>query len=380
MLVEESKVNFEKKLSFYFQNAYRLLENKQELGAYKVNPKVSVIILNWNNWKDTIECLESLLQITYPNYEIIVVDNGSSDNSIDKIKEYTKGNIVVESKFVNFDQKNKPIKWKEIERNLVETDKGAKEKGLDCTLPYRKLTIIKNEKNYGFAEGNNIGMKFALKTLNPDYILLLNNDTVIADKKFLERILETAKSNCNIGIIGPKIVYYADTEKVWAVGGEINFFTGSIRNVGQGALSKCFTGIKNVDYVSGCCMLIKREVLEKIGLLSSIYFFYFEDTDFCIRAHNRHYISIIDCNTQIIHKSGASMIYSNNLNNYYYSRNMLFLVTKYANWYHFIFFIPIFSIKHFFFPIFFNLIKGDFDKCVNILHGIYDFFKMNKKG
>jgi GT2 family glycosyltransferase len=343
-----------------------------------VNPKVSVIILNWNNWKDTIECLESLFQIRYPNYEIVVVDNGSSDNSIDKIKEYAKGNIVVKSKFVDFDQKNKPIKWREIERNVVEADRGTKQNGLACSPPNCKLTIIKNEKNYGFAEGNNIGMKFALKTLNPDYVLLLNNDTVIANKNFLERILETAESNRKIGIIGPKIVYYSDTEKVWAAGGAINFFTGSIRNTGQGKLSKYFTGIKKVDYVSGCCMLIKREVLEKIGFLNSIYFFYFEDTDFCMRAHNRHYNLIINCDILLIHKSGASMVYSNNLNHYFSTRNILFFVTKYANWYHFVFFIPIFSIKQFFFPMLFSLIKGNFDKCVKILNGIYDFFKMNE--
>ena len=75
-----------------------------------INPKVTIIVLNWIEWKNTIECLESLYRITYPNYDVIVVDNGSEDESIEKIKEYCKGKVKVDSKFFEYDQGNKPIK------------------------------------------------------------------------------------------------------------------------------------------------------------------------------------------------------------------------------------------------------------------------------
>ena len=143
-----------------------------------MNPKVSIIILNWNGWRDTIECLESLYQITYPNYDVIIVDNGSEDGSIQKIKEYAESKIKVESKFFEYSSENKPIKIIEYTREEAEAG-GGKEKEITDLPSNKKMIIIKNEKNYGFAEGNNIAMRYALKALNPDYILLLNNDTVV---------------------------------------------------------------------------------------------------------------------------------------------------------------------------------------------------------
>ncbi len=133
-----------------------------------MNPKVSIIILNWNGWEDTLECLESLYQITYPNseaisvnalrvsgkgcYDVIVVDNGSEDESVEKIREYCKGKIKVESKFFEYSCENKPIKIIEYRREEAEAE-GGKEKEIDDLPSNRKLILIKNEKNYGFAEG-----------------------------------------------------------------------------------------------------------------------------------------------------------------------------------------------------------------------------------
>jgi len=114
--------------------------------------KVSIIILNWNGWKDTIECLESLYRIIYPNYDVIVVDNGSEDNSIEKIKEYCEGKIKVESKFFEYSSENKPIRIIEYSREEAEAGGGREQEIAD--LPSnKKLILIKNEKNYGFAGG-----------------------------------------------------------------------------------------------------------------------------------------------------------------------------------------------------------------------------------
>lgn len=121
-----------------------------------MTPRVSIIILNWNGWKDTIECLESLYQITYQNYDVIVVDNGSEDESLEMIREYCQGKIKVESKFFEYSGENKPIKIVEYAREEAESG-GGKEKEIEGLPSNRKLVIIKNEKNYGFAGDNNIG-------------------------------------------------------------------------------------------------------------------------------------------------------------------------------------------------------------------------------
>jgi len=141
-----------------------------------MNPKVAIIILNWYGWKDTIECLESIYQIDYPKYDIIVIDNGSEDESIEKIKQYCNGKLDVKSDFFTNSTKNKPIKIFEYNRKDIET--ALKEKEIENLPSNRKIILIKNEDNYGFAEGNNIGMRYAIKSLNPDYILLLNNTRI----------------------------------------------------------------------------------------------------------------------------------------------------------------------------------------------------------
>jgi GT2 family glycosyltransferase len=115
------------------------------------NPKVSIIILNWNGWKDTIECLESLYQINYNNYEVILVDNDSKDESIEKIKEWAKGNIEVNSKFFKYNKKNKPIKVFEYSKEELENNKYLKNKTkLDKLKSDKKLFLLKNDNNYGY--------------------------------------------------------------------------------------------------------------------------------------------------------------------------------------------------------------------------------------
>jgi len=185
-------------------------------------PKVSIIILNWNGWEDTIECLESLYQITYPNYDVIVVDNGSEDESIEKIKEYAEGNIEVESKFFEYSDRDKPIKIIEYKREEAEAG-GGKEEDIADLPSNKRMIITKNEKNYGFAEGNNIGMRYALKALNPEYVLLLNNDTVV-DKEFLGELVKVWESDEKIGIVGLRFITMIGVKKELGLPGQKSFF------------------------------------------------------------------------------------------------------------------------------------------------------------
>lgn len=335
-----------------------------------MKPKVAIIILNWNGWKDTIECLESLYKITYKNYDVILVDNGSEDESIKKIKEYCKGKIEVKSKFFKYNLGNKPIKI--IEYTREETENGSDKEREIADLPSnRKLILIRNEKNYGFAEGNNIGMRYALKTLNPDYILLLNNDTVV-DKDFLKDLVKVGERNERIGIIGPKICYYDNPKKVWSAGGKINLFTGATGNIGDGDPQDNYKGIKCVDYVSGCSLLIKSKVIKKIDLIDTKYFLYFEETDWNIRAHKHGYTSAINCDVQILHKSGASVRKVKDINYYYFTRNKLILIQKHGQIIHFLTFIPLFLMR-FIAQFSFNFLKGEFRKCRYMTKGLKDF-------
>ena len=267
-------------------------------------PNVSIIILNWGGWEDTVECLESLYQITYTNYDVILVDNGSKDDSIAKIKEWAKGELKVESKFFEHSSKNKPIKTIEYTREEADTG-GGKEKKITDLPSNRKLTIIKNEKNYGFTEGNNIGTRYALKNLNPNYIMLLNNDTVV-NPNFLTELVKGAESDPTIGIIGPKI-YLQGTKIIDSAGSLFN-------NVGicssRGNLEEDrgqYDKQEEVPMMTACCCLIRKTILEQTYLFDPDFFLYYEEFDLNIRVRELGYRVVYSPLSIIYHKYSQSV-------------------------------------------------------------------------
>lgn len=306
-----------------------------------VNPKVSIIILNWNSWKDTIECLESLYQISYPNCTVIVVDNGSEDSSIEKIKKYCRGKIKVESKFFEYNPNNKPIKITEYTRKEAKSGCGKKRE-ITRLYPDKKLILIKNEKNYGFAEGNNIGMRYVLKTSNPEYILLLNNDTVV-DKKFLTELVRVAEKDREIGFVGPKIYYYNQKNKLYFTGAKVNFWLLHSKG-GQGKIDKGqFDDLKEVDTLSGCALLLKSDLLKKVGELSSEYFIYYEEVDWCIRAKRAGYKIIYTPKAIVFHKGVARTGQRfNPFVAYYKTRNQILFMRRNGQKRHWLTFVPYF--------------------------------------
>jgi len=293
-------------------------------------PKVDIIILNWNGWRDTIECLESVYRITYPNYEVIIVDNGSEDISLEMIREYCNGNIEIKSKLIpeiNYSRK-KPIEFLEYEREELELDIIKLNKIINLT---NKLILIKNEKNYGFAEGNNIAIRYALGSLNPEFILLLNNDTVV-DKNFLECAVTVAMSDKKIGIVGPKIYYYdfnGKSDIINFAGGKLNMSKGRSYHIGENEVDVGqYDKPKLVDFVEGSALLVKKDVLNELGLIDSTYFAYWEEVDFCMRAIRAGYCIMYVPNSKIWHKISSSV--KNNLKIYYITRNRFLFLKKYS--------------------------------------------------
>jgi len=249
-------------------------------------PKVAIVIVNWNGWEDTIECLESIYKIDYPDYEVIIVDNHSQDDSVKRIKESSEG---------------------------------------------KAFTIIENEENYGFAEGNNIGIRYALKYLNPKYILLLNNDTVV-DEDFLKELVDAGENKAYIGILGPKIYHYDRPNIIWSAGCKISWKFARGIQIGTGELDKGqYNDQKEVEYVSGSAFLIKTDVIDEIGLMDKNYFLYFEESDWTLRANQAGYKSLYVPSAKIWHKvsrSGGGISKPAGL--YYITRNRWIFMKKWA--------------------------------------------------
>ncbi len=152
------------------------------------DPLVCIIILNFKKWQDTIECLDSLRFVTYSNYRVILIENGSGNDSAAKLQEYCQGEDIV---------------------------------------------FLINDQNKGFAGGNNVGIRYVLKHLSPDYFLLLNNDTIV-DPHFLGKLVEAAEKNPHAGFLGPKEYYYNNPSVIHAAGADASLWRGRTYHRGEG--------------------------------------------------------------------------------------------------------------------------------------------------
>ena len=261
--------------------------------------KIYIVLINYNGQKDTVECLESLLKIKHIDFEFstIVVDN------------YPENRIEIDEN-----------KFKDI-----------------------NLKVIFNPVNSGFSGGNNVGIKEALKN-DADYILLLNNDTYVKED-FLQKLLDFAEKNEKAGLIVPKIYFAKGNEfhkdrykkeelgKVfWYAGGDMDWrnVIGSHRGVDEVDHGQ-YDEVVQTDFATGCCVLIKSEVIKKIGVLDEKYFLYYEDSDFSERAKKAGF-RIYYLPTSIIwHKNAGSTGGSGSkLQDYYITRNRLMFGEKYA--------------------------------------------------
>jgi GT2 family glycosyltransferase len=327
--------------------------------------KVSIIILNWNGWKDTIECLESVYQINYPNYDVIVVDNGSQNKSVEMIKNYASGEISVESDFFEYKKFNKPINIFEYSANKLRSLQIINE-NYNNLNSNNKMILIKNNVNSGFSEGNNIGIKFVLQFLNSDYILLLNNDTVV-DKNFLNELVKFADTNHEVGIVGPMVNYYDKPDETAYIGHNVNICNGRISN-------PSIIGINppksiQIDYVVGCGLLIKKSVVDDIGLLDPDYFLYYEDVDWCLRAQKQGYKIFYVSKSKIWHKIPSKEIRS--LSSYYYgNRNSFLLIKKNMDSFNSFCYIQLF-IKKIVFALYL-LVKGKRNASSMVMNAVYD--------
>jgi len=218
-------------------------------------PKVSVITVNWNNFSDSAECLESLKKVTYPNYEVIVVDNGSVGDDVSLLKQRFGDSI----------------------------------------------KVILNERNSGFAGGCNIGIRDALAR-GADYVVLLNNDTMVAPD-FLEALVSVAQSDKSVGVAGGKVLCYELPELIWFAGGIINYRTGRTPIIGSGETDKGqYNEMAKVDWISGCFLFISREVLQAVGALDERFFFGWEDVDISVRAARKGFKVLYVPESRIWHK------------------------------------------------------------------------------
>ncbi|MFC1609258.1 glycosyltransferase family 2 protein [Patescibacteria group bacterium] len=205
------------------------------------DPKVFIIILNYNG-KDVIErCLTSVLGSSYLNLEIVVVDNNSTDGSLEFIKR-----------------------------------------------KFSKVNFIKNSRNIGFSAGNNVGIRFALEKM-ADFVFILNNDAWI-NKDTVRELVDFSSKKSDLGVISP--IIKSDKNDIWFNGGKIDWLRMKTVHLNDG---------KDTEYITGCAMFVRRDVFKKIGLFDEDFFLYYEDADFSVRATRAGFRLGIDRATEVFH-------------------------------------------------------------------------------
>jgi len=290
-------------------------------------PKVYILLVNWNNWKDTINCLESLLQSTYTNYCIILCDNGSTDNSSEEFRFWAKNNIP------STDKHNDPLYLKtSTSKSVLFLDYSntiLKKEIQDNEL---KLVIIKTNTNLGFAGGSNVGLKYIIQQNDYSYIWLLNNDTIV-DKNSIRNQVAFMKQNNKVDMSGSTILSLDNPNIVIAYAGGvwnplfattemIGFNSKFTKNIDRTTIEK------KLDYISGASMFINRNFINKVGLMEESFFLYYEEIDWQKRKGTD--IELAFCPDSLIYHKGAATVnkQGNLFIQYFFYRNRMLITRK----------------------------------------------------
>jgi GT2 family glycosyltransferase len=288
-------------------------------------PRVSIIILNWNGWKDTIECLESLHAIEYQNYDVLLIDNNSQDESIEMFNRYCQGHIKVESKYPLIDVKNKPLNRYVYEEG--QSKRKFNQKEYFKIAANRKIILVLNKKNHGFAEGNNIGIRFAQKNLKPDYICLLNNDTIV-DRNWLKELVKGISSDKKIGFCSSKLLMYDDNKIINSTGIMI-IRDGTAIDRGRNRIDE--NQYDNQTSVFGACAagaIYSTDALNDAGILDDDFFAYFEDVDLSWRLQLLGWKCRYVPTAVVYHKYSKSSGSSSLFKVYQGERNRIWIIIK----------------------------------------------------
>lgn len=250
--------------------------------------RVAVVVLNWNGWSDTLACTESLLASDFTDFSIIICDNQSMDDSVDRISQWGLG--LTGCGFIALDE--------------AAASMGPIPDGV-------RVVLIKNHRNYGYAGGNNVGIALAMQSPELEFVWVLNNDTLVAPDA-LRKVTNRMLSDPTIGLCGSSLVYSWDRTRVQAFGGGCyskwsgrTWLIGAFSDVGR-IPSDPSAVEATMDLVVGAATLVSRRLLNDVGSMCDDYFLYYEEIDWATRAKGRFRLGYAS-DSLVFHKEGASI-------------------------------------------------------------------------
>lgn len=270
--------------------------------------KVAIVLVNWNGREDTLECLESLTRLDYPDFHVVLCDNASTDGSIAAVEAWCQGAAEVSPQSDHF----RPL----FETSPILHDRSAyrriKSGGVPVVdeLPPAWLYLVDTGSNLGFAGGNNVGIDLALKRLDADFVWLLNTDTII-EPTSLAALVSRARARPDAGMVGSTLAYYWNPDRVQAMGGaSMDRWTTRTRHLGIGAPRAEVPADPSVieagmAYVVGASMLVSAEFIKAVGPMCEDYFLYYEEVDWALRGRPRFTLAYAPTSI-VYHKVGGS--------------------------------------------------------------------------
>lgn len=292
--------------------------------------KVYIIILNWNGWRDTIECLESVFRTSYSNYQVIVCDNNSQDDSLEHIKAWAEGQLEIPKARDN-PLKNLSSLYIKKPISYVEYDINQSIETRDVIGSKPQIVLIQTGSNLGFAGGNNVGLQYVLAQDDFGYVWLLNNDTVVKPDS-LSHMLDRMERSTVAGMCGSTLLYYHKPELVQALGGgtyckwfAITRHIGAFRRFNELMDTKYVES--KINYIVGASILLSRQFLKDIGLMCEDYFLYFEELDWAMRSQGKYTLTYAP-KSIVYHKEGAT-IGRSKISDYFFTRNRIVFTQKY---------------------------------------------------
>jgi len=242
-------------------------------------PLIVTIVLNTNRRDDTLACLASLKQGTYKNHKIIVLDNASSDGSVEAIRS-----------------------------------------------AFPAVQIIELVENLGYAGNNNVGIKAALAQ-GADWVFVLNEDTILAPD-CLAHLVKVGQRDAHIGIVGPMVYHHDEPDVIQSAGGRLGRYWQS-RHIAQNEPDRGqFTAPHRVEWISGCAILVRRAVIEQVGMLHELFFYYWEETEWCLRASKQGWCIVHVPQAKLWHKGVQRDYRPGPSVTYYNTRNRFLMLAK----------------------------------------------------
>lgn len=292
----------------------------------QAHPKVTIIILNWNGSGVLRDCLTSVFSLSYPSYEVVVVDNGSTDDSVQMAK-----------------------------------------------AEFPRCHVIQNETNLGFSRANNQGAEYALEH-GADFIFLLNNDTLL-DPECLTSLVRRAEADRSIAAVSPKIYFADPPDRLWFAGGTFSYWSGRNGHVGYRMPdSLLWNAPREIEFISGCALLVPKKVWKTLGGFDEILFRSAEDVDWSLRARKAGYTLFYEPKSIVWHRESFDILRNGGRASqlYYYTRNPLFVMWKQAHWWHWLTFLP-YHLMLSFKRSLTALLAKDWSSVVQIVQGFRDF-------